>query len=253
MPLVKALAAQLLALALAATLARAGLLPGGGLWPAAIAQGLAAAGMATVLRSERWWLPIHLLFVPSLLAATTLGLDPRWYLAAFVLMALVYGSAFRTRVPLFLSNQQTVAVVGGELDKRPHGALLDIGSGTGSLLRPLARAHPGWHFLGIESAPLPHWLACVLARGQGNLRLDRGDFFARDWGEFDIVYAFLSPIPMGQVWEKACREMKPGALLLSNSFPVPDVEPVRIDTVADRRSTQLYVYRPNSGKQRKGR
>ncbi|MCB1889274.1 MAG: class I SAM-dependent methyltransferase [Rhodocyclaceae bacterium] len=253
MPLAKALAAQLLALALVAAAGRAGLLPGDGLWPAAIAQGLGAAGMAALLRAERWWLPIHLSFVPALLAATQLALNPLWYLAAFVVMALVYWSTFRTRVPLFLSNRQTVAVVAQHLDAQPSGVLLDIGSGTGSLLRPLARSHAGWRFVGIESAPLPHWLAGLMASGQGNLTLERGDFFARDWGEFDIVYAFLSPVPMPRVWEKARREMKPGALLLSNSFPVPDVEPVRIEPVADRRGTHLYVYRPRLGKRRKGR
>jgi hypothetical protein len=33
------------------------------------------------------------------------------------------------------------------------------------------------------------------------------------------VYAFLSPVPMAEVWRKASTELRPGALLVSNSFP----------------------------------
>ncbi|MCB1958226.1 MAG: class I SAM-dependent methyltransferase [Rhodocyclaceae bacterium] len=253
MPLVKALAAQLCALAIVMLIARSGLFAGNGPWPPALAQGGLAAMAAWLMRSDTWWLPIHALFVPALLAASLLALAPHWYLAAFVLLALVYWSTFRTRVPLFLSNRQTVAAVSRLLEARAEGALLDIGSGTGSLLRPLARTHPGWRLVGIESAPLPHWLSRWLARGQPNIRLARGDFFAADWGDFDVIYAFLSPVPMARVWAKACREMKPGALVVSNAFPIPEVAPGEVIEVGDRRATRLYVYRPASGKRRKGR
>ncbi len=63
-------------------------------------------------------------------------------------------------------------------------------------------------------------------------------------GDYDVVYAFLSPAPMPRLWEKAGIEMAPGAMLISNSFVVPDVAPVAVITVDDRRATRLYVYRP---------
>lgn len=253
MPIAKALTCQLLALAAVALALRMGLLGAGSLWPAALSQGLVATGLAWTMRAERWWLPIHLLFLPAVLAASAIGLDPRWYLAAFILSALVFWSTYRTRVPLFLTNRTTVAAISRELERRPSGRLLDLGSGTGSLLRPLARLHPGWRILGVEAAPLPHWLARWMSRGLDNLELRRGDFFDVDWAEFDVVYAFLSPVPMPRVWAKACAEMKPGALLISNSFPAPEARPQRVVTVEDRRGTRLYVYRPGSGKARKGR
>jgi hypothetical protein len=48
---------------------------------------------------------------------------------------------------------------------------------------------------------------------------------------------------MLEVWEKARREMKPGSLLVSNSFGIPGVEPDRVIEVKDWRRTRLLVFR----------
>ena len=42
---------------------------------------------------------------------------------------------------------------------------------------------------------------------------------------------------------KAARELAPGALLISNSFPVPTLRAERVVEVGDRRATRLYLYR----------
>jgi hypothetical protein len=67
--------------------------------------------------------------------------------------------------------------------------------------------------------------------------------FAHDWQHYDLVYAFLSPVPMAAVWRKARAELRPGSLLVSNSFPLPEREPDALIEVGDRRRTVLYVYR----------
>jgi hypothetical protein len=63
-PALKALLAQLIGLALAFLLARGGLVAG--LWPIVATQAAGATLAAAMLRSARWWLPIHLGFLPLL-------------------------------------------------------------------------------------------------------------------------------------------------------------------------------------------
>ena len=63
-------------------------------------------------------------------------------------------------------------------------------------------------------------------------------------GDYDVVYCFLSPAPMAELWAKARREMRPGSLLVSNSFPIEGVTPDAVIEVPDRRRTRLYLYRP---------
>lgn len=240
-PALKALLAQLAGWLLTYLLGRSGLLTG--LWPLVMAQAVGATVAAAALRSARWWLPIHLLFTPLAIAALHLKLAPGWYLAAFVALALIYWSSFRTQVPLYLTNRKTATAVATLLPATQTVRLLDIGAGTGSLLRVLARLRPDCRLTGIESAPAPWALGWLLGRKLPTLEWHRGDFFAASWAEYTVIYAFLSPVPMAQVWAKACAEMAPGTLLISNSFAIPDCEPERIIDLDDRRHTRLLVYR----------
>ncbi len=217
------------------------------LWPLAATQPVAAAAIAALLRSARWWLPIHLAFTPLLAAAHSLSIHPNWYLAAFVILTWVYWSSFRTQVPLFLSNRATVAAVAALLPEGRSVHLLDIGSGIGSLLIVLARNRPDCRFTGIECAPAPWLLSRLRGRKQANVEFLRGDFFKAPWSDYDLIYAFLSPAPMHKVWRKAQLEMRPDALLVSNSFTIPGMEPAKVIETGDRRTTKLYVYRPGQG------
>jgi SAM-dependent methyltransferase len=241
-PALKALLAQLAGWAFALALAQSGLLRGG-LWPLVAVQAISAAAVASVLHSARWWLPIHLAFSPLLILAGRLGVAPGWYLAAFGLLLLTYWTSFRTQVPLYPTNGQTVATVADLLPARRPLRFLDLGSGTGSLLCPLARLRPDCRFDGVEAAPGPWLLSRLRGHSQHNLRFARGDFLACPWSQYDVVYAFLSPVPMAEVWAKAARELPPGGLLISNSFPVPDRAPARVVNVGDARATTLYLYR----------
>lgn len=221
-----------------------------GLWPPALdaplalafGQALVAALASVALRSENWWLPIHLAFAPALVATSRLALAPGWFLAGFVLLALIYWSSFRSRVPLYLSNRSTAAAVAALLPRREGLRVVDLGAGTGGLLRRLARARPDARFTGIEHAPLPVLLAWLSARGLANCAMERDDFWRRSLAGCDVAYAFLSPVPMPRLWQKAKAEMRAGSLLVSNSFPVPGVEPQRVVEVDDRRGTRLYCY-----------
>ncbi len=209
---------------------------------AAAVQGACAALAAYKLESPPWWIAIHLLFVPLVVAAGTLSIAPAWYLAAFVVSLLVFWRTDKSRVPLYLTNATAAAAVAGLLPSRPCH-VLDVGCGDGGLLRQLARARPDCEFVGVEHAPLPWLLARLRTLRLPNVTIRYGDFWSQHLGLFDVVYAFLSPAPMPMLWQKAVEEMNPGGLLVSNSFPVPDVEAERTASVDDRRATRLYVYR----------
>lgn len=169
--------------------------------------------------------------------------SPGWYLAAFVLLLLVFWRTDRSRVPLFLTNATAARAIASLLP-RSRFTLIDLGCGDGGLLRHLARTRPECDFLGVEHAPLPWLWARLASLALPNCRIRLGDFWGRHLGKQDVVYAFLSPAPMPRLWRKAREEMRPGALLISNSFPVPDIEPGQVVEVGDRRRTRLYCYWP---------
>ena len=240
-PALRALIAQLVGAIFVVLMVLAGVLTS--LPPLALAavQGVVAATVASAMRAQGWWLLIHLAFLPLGVFAARLNLPVWSWAAGFALLAVFYWTSFRTQVPLFLSNRKTVERLAEIL---PHGEIrvLDIGSGIGSFARRFARLRPHSQVTGIESAPAPALLARWLAQGQDNVQFKRGNFFGTDWSTFDVVYAFLSPIPMPEVWDKACSELPRGSLLVSNSFEVPGVPPTAIVEVGDRRTTRLYCY-----------
>jgi len=85
-------------------------------WLLVIAQGIAAALASRALHQPAWWWPMHLLFSPAVLAASTLQLPSELYLAIFILLALVFWGTVKGDVPLFLSSPAVVEVVAEIVD-----------------------------------------------------------------------------------------------------------------------------------------
>ena len=121
--------------------------------------------------------------------------------------------------------------------------VLDIGSGTGTFVLRLAALRPYWEVSGAELAPLPFLISKWRARKLSNVRIERQDFWRLPLSQYTLVYAFLSPEPMNDLWRKARHEMPPGSLLVSNSFPIQNQKPELTIAVGDRRQTLLYCYR----------
>jgi len=206
-------------------------------------EGVSAAAIGAVARLPKWWLPINLLAVPAAQSLLALQLPPGLYLAAFCALLLVNVGAWRSRVPLYLTNAKAAAHL---LTLLPQGSgfrFIDLGCGTGSLLSHLARERPDGHYAGVELAPLLFLLSLWRARRNAALSVRWGDFWRADLSPYDVVYAYLSPAPMAELWRKACREMRPGSLFVSNGFCVPGVEPARSIVVAGRPRSTFYIWK----------
>jgi hypothetical protein len=205
--------------------------------------GAVALVLASLSRQPWWWRVMHALFMPLIWVTYHLAIDPGWFLLAFILLLLVYRGALSGQVPLYLSNRETVAALDELLASEEAESFLDLGAGLGSTVIPLADRWPEKRFTGVENAPLT-WLAgLVLGVGRNNLSWRLGDMWQMPLDRHELVYAFLSPVPMPQLWEKAKAEMKPGSLLVSNSFPIPGVTPEFVIDVACTPPRPLYCYR----------
>jgi hypothetical protein len=208
-----------------------------------LGQGIAAAVVGIRIGLARWWIPINLALPPAAGLALMLPI-PGWiYLAAFVLLALFYWNAGRERVPLYLSSRQAKTELAKLL---PPGRVrfLDLGSGFGGTVLALAANREG-EFTGIESAPLPFalsWLRATFA-GLPHARVVHGDFRKHDLAGYDLVYAFLSPAPMAELFRKARSEMTPSSLFVSNTFEVPGEAPERTIELGDWRGGRLFIWR----------
>lgn len=219
----------------------------GGLAPAlpwTVQAGLLAAAASFALALAPWWIVINALFVPALELAQSAALPAALWLGGFVLLALVFWGVARTRVPLFLSSDAAAQGLAALLRDAKVQCFADLGCGDGRLLVRLLHLQPGLKVYGIEYAPLP-WLIArlrLLAAGLSG-RIVCGSLWNQNLDGFDAVYAYLSPVPMAALWEKACREMPEGGLFISNSFAVPGVTAEREVALEDGWGGRLHVYR----------
>lgn len=207
--------------------------------------GLIAASLSYRLKMDRWWLPIQFFFIPALVATLSLSLSPTIFLIAFLVMLVVYWSTFRTQVPLYLSSNKVWGALEGKLPAGQPFDFIDLGSGLGGVLTHLAKIHPQGCFHGVESAPLPFiwsWLRIKLG-GYRQCSVHWGSMWDKDLSQYDVVFAYLSPVPMEALWNKARKEMRPGSLFISNTFIVPDHQPQEIITVKDMHCSTLYLWR----------
>lgn len=239
-PALRFLAAQLLAFGLLLALARwAGFrLPG---WGWVGLQSLSAVLIGAGLGLSGVWTAVNLA-VPILLDLVLRWNLPGW-IAPLVLLALllVFGGGLLTRVPLYHSNRDAWSRV---LELLPPGPLrfVDLGAGFGGLLSHLAQARPEGSFVGVEASPLSWAVAALRCLARPNAHLRLGSLWGAGLENADVVFAFLSPVPMGALWTKVQGEMRPGTLFLSHTFAVPGVEPDRSIPLRGRRDAVLRVY-----------
>ena len=208
----------------------------------ALVQAAIALRIATLAGAARWWLPLHLSFVPGIVWASGLNVPALAWAGAFIVLVVVYGSSFRTQVPLFLTGQNVRARLAGLLPPGRSLRILDLGCGLGGVIAALKRARPECEVHGVELAPLPLLVSRWRAWRTG-CRVERRDLMSVDLSAYDVVYAFLSPAPMPALWTKVKREMRPGSLFVSLAFPVPGTVPHEVISISGRDRHTLYIWR----------
>lgn len=121
--------------------------------------------------------------------------------------------------------------------------MIDIGSGLGDLSMYIAQRRPNDTVEGIEIAPLPWLISKVRARMQAsNAAFTRGNYESLNFAEYDVVFAYLSPAAMTNLWIKANQEMRKGSLLVSLEFEIPEALPDQIIHTGTS-TPKLYVWR----------
>ncbi|MDX8398683.1 MAG: class I SAM-dependent methyltransferase [Gallionellaceae bacterium] len=206
--------------------------------------GIFATALSRIAGLASWWLIIQLGFAPALVLMLTFDIPPSLFLFAFIIMLVVYWSTFRTQVPLYFSSNKVWQALETKLPDTPFN-FVDLGSGIGGVLTHLAQTHPHGHYHGVEAAPLPFlwsWLRIKLG-GHHRCTAHWGSLWNSDLSKYDIVFAYLSPVPMDKLWRKAKQEMRPGSVFISNTFTVLDQAPHESIAVDDLHNSTLFVWR----------
>lgn len=205
--------------------------------------GAIAAGVGRFFGLPPWWVPLNGFF--PICVYILLSTDiPGWvYLLCFFVLALFYWNSANERVPLYLSNPTTWQAL-AKLTESRKGPFLDLGCGLGGALFYLASHYPERSYIVIESAPMPYFYAKMrqIVTRRRNVKILYGNFWGLNLGEYQTIYAFLSPAPMKVLFQKIESELAVGGQFISNSFVVPDKPASDSITLGDKRQTTLHIW-----------
>jgi hypothetical protein len=214
----------------------------------ALLQGGMVALLALALRQPWQACLLQAGFLPLLLFMAQLGL-PSWsYLLAFVLTLSLSRNAWLERVPFYRSSHQAVALLAQNLACGVR--VLDAGSGDARFALGLAQRRPDIEVMAMENAWGSVGLAYCrwwIAGRPDNLKLECRNFWRENWGQYDVVYVFLSPAPMSRVWDKFVQQGKAGAILISNTFEIPGAAPAQRLPLSGRLQQSLLFWRSHHG------
>ncbi|MEK8034528.1 class I SAM-dependent methyltransferase [Ideonella sp. DXS29W] len=189
------------------------------------AFGLALAGVAAVawrLPAPPWRKLILVAGFPLSIVATgsAAGALPAWaWLLPLGLLLAVYPMQAWRDAPVFPTPAGALTGLGARAALPAGARVLDAGCGSGAGLRALHHEYPSAQLHGLEwSWPLTTLCAlrCRFAR------VRRGDIWAADWSGYQLVYLFQRPESMPRAMDKATRELRPGAWLVSLEFEATD-------------------------------
>ena len=204
-------------------------------------QAIFAYFLSITYGMAHWWRYIHLLFPLAIWGALVLQIPTSYFLVGFLLTGALFWSVFLTQVPFYPSKPEVWAAVSRLLpDKKLR--ILEIGSGLGNFAIRMAQLRPESQIEGIEIAPLP-WLVSVIQAKlfAPRVRFRLGNYEKVDFAEYDLIFAYLSPAAMPELWKKAISEMAADSLLISHEFPIPGIhETQKMTFSSDQR--QCFIY-----------
>jgi hypothetical protein len=166
------------------------------------------------------------------------------------MLSIVYVS-LRNGISPMPSSAKVRSTVASEVNRLSRtGAIVEAGSGWGTLALHLAKQCPGWKIIGIENSPVPLWIsrfflqwtAAVNGNSRESISFIKANIYTYPFGADDVIVCYLYPGAMKQLSEMAINRLPPGMRMISVCFALPGWKPERIVTCGDLYRTKVYVY-----------
>ena len=164
-------------------------------------------------------------------------------LVAFVALGLLVYSFIAGVAPVPTTSKVKTKILGA-LPPDLEGSIFELGSGWGTLAYALARRFPACTVIAYEISPIP-WFICKLRLAlfpQPNVILRRADFHTASLEQAAAIVCFLFPGCMKKLGPKLQKELPPGALVVSHTWPIPGWLPEAVHQADDWHSSRVYEY-----------
>tara|TARA_R110002124_G_scaffold70290_5_gene188763 strand:- start:1501 stop:1947 length:447 start_codon:yes stop_codon:yes gene_type:complete len=143
------------------------------------------------------------------------------------------------------SSKKAYQVMLRLIDETGTGAIIDLGSGWGNFVIPLAKRTPERQVIGYELSLLPWLISIILKKALGlkNLRLHRKNFYHENLPAASVIVCYLYPEAMIKIADKLKQQQPNIAFLISNNFALPSVKADKKIVLDDFYKSPIYLYK----------
>jgi trans-aconitate methyltransferase len=151
----------------------------------------------------------------------------------FFILKIMYAFSIALVLPstkgaLYVSTSKVrIAAIMDAVPMNSDQLLVDLGCGDGRVLRAVWNRY-GTKTIGYELNLLAYLKARLLCFRMRGVDIRLQNFWKADLSFADVVFCYLFPDVIKQLSEKLRSELKPGAVIVSCNFALPDLEIVQV-------------------------
>ena len=133
------------------------------------------------------------------------------------------------------------------IDETGSGTIIDLGSGWGNFVIPIAKRYPQRQIVGYEMSLLPYLTSTLIKHvlGLKNLTLYRQNFLNANLSTASVLVCYLFPAAMEKVKNKLMLEKPAAEFLISNNFALPLYQFDKMIQINDFYKSPIYLYKLN--------
>lgn len=166
--------------------------------------------------------------------------------AVLIAVSLIF-STVKLGISPMPSSSKAYKAIQALVDETGTEAIIDLGSGWGNLVIPLAQHRPQRQVIGYELSWLPWLISTLLKKALRleNLTLHRANFLHAKLPAASVLICYLYPEAMVKIAAKLQREQPDINFLISNNFALPASKPDRTIALNDFYKSPIYLYKLN--------
>lgn len=212
--------------------------------PIVYGQVFFAVLIAFSLKKTKLFVFFQALLFPLIIVLLSIEVQPWIFAFLFILLFLTFSNVATEKVPLFISTDKSLLTLASIVKNKNN--FIDLGCGTGRVLFFMADQCPDLLVVGIENSLIPYLTAYIkrlFCRHRSRITLIFGSIWSANISSSDCVYVYLSPAPMSKIWEKFHSEAKCNAILISNTFLVPNIPYDEMHHPKDKIGSRIYIWK----------